>query len=246
MSYLYHYTTFDSAAKILASGCLKFSDIKMLNDINESCGPTVLCDDPRDYPLVEELLNGYSQISLTKDDDEGDRRGFDIPAMWGHYADKGHGACLVLNKEQCIQDTISQKLYSEAVIYQPIESLNDIEYKRSYGDLEWFIIQSQKDLFFHKSSDWKYEQEYRIITRYGSNSFFNIEESLEGVILFSRSQKNFLKSPEYNALSRIRPDLDYYRYNSGMGQFELYNDKGELVFPRQILYDLQNASINDA
>ena len=32
--YLYHYTSFEAAAKILASGKLLFSDVKRLNDMN--------------------------------------------------------------------------------------------------------------------------------------------------------------------------------------------------------------------
>ena len=41
-SYLYHYTSFESAVKILTSGKLRFSAYKNVNDINESCGPVVL------------------------------------------------------------------------------------------------------------------------------------------------------------------------------------------------------------
>ena len=37
----YHYTSFESAIKIIASRTLLFSKINRLSNINESCGPTV-------------------------------------------------------------------------------------------------------------------------------------------------------------------------------------------------------------
>ena len=40
--YVYHYTSFESAVKIISSGVLLFSRIDRLNDIHEVNGPLVL------------------------------------------------------------------------------------------------------------------------------------------------------------------------------------------------------------
>ena len=56
--YFYHYTSSESAEKIISSGTLLFSEIKKLNDINESCGPTILFPNssPPDRDLMEDKL----------------------------------------------------------------------------------------------------------------------------------------------------------------------------------------------
>ena len=41
----------------------------------------------------------YRQISLTIDDMEQNKLGFDLHQMWGLYADKGKGVCLVFDKD---------------------------------------------------------------------------------------------------------------------------------------------------
>ena len=47
--YLYHYTSFESAVKVLASKKLLFSDFRKSNDINESFGPTVIYNGFSDF-----------------------------------------------------------------------------------------------------------------------------------------------------------------------------------------------------
>lgn len=90
---LYHYTTFESAEKILTSNSLKFSKLSNMNDINESYRPVI------DSLGIEISLEWIGQISLTQD---GYRKGYAIPSLWGHYAQKGNGACLVFNKEKLL------------------------------------------------------------------------------------------------------------------------------------------------
>lgn len=96
--YLYHYTTFESAVKIITSKTMLFSKIERLNDINESSGYRILYsnaseEDKNRYDL---RLRNFKQISLTTDIEN--RKGFNIPAMWGHYASRGSGVCLVFDR----------------------------------------------------------------------------------------------------------------------------------------------------
>lgn len=213
--YLYHFTTFEAAVKILATNELLFSSVKKLNDINESCGPTIICEGFTEDEIKQtnELLDNYLQLSMTRD--KGPKRGFMIPAMWGHYAERGHGACLVFDRENFILGVNALSFYSRDVVYSSVDDLNALVCnKRQNGSIDSFLQDSKDDLFFHKSEDWSYEQEFRVIAI--SNEVFSIDVSgsIESVILYNRTQREFLESAEYKALSAIRADLNFYRYHT--------------------------------
>ena len=214
--YFYHYTSFESAIKIIASRELLFSKINRLNDINESCGPKVLYPGLPDKEIRdnEELLSKYIQVSLTMDCPN--RRGFDIPAMWGHYASRGQGGCLVFDKDKFIASINDPALYHRYVIYHPSD-INEIVYDKDRDvHFDDFIRNAKDELFFHKTPDWSYEQEYRVIAIGDEIQFLSIRDSLEAVILYNRKHDDFIKSVEYNSLSKVGQDLDFYRYTPGI------------------------------
>ena len=126
--YLYHYTSFESAIKILASQKLLFSTVGTLNDINESSGVDYLSKDitVKEQERFDYLLNSYSQLSFTMDTKN--RRGFDIPAMWGHYAERGRGVCFAFDKRMMIKEARKRSLYSKEVNYSPILDLDSLDY----------------------------------------------------------------------------------------------------------------------
>ena len=100
------------------------------------------------------------------------------PAMWGHYADKGTGACLVFDvpKELC-----------NPVVYRGNRARvsEDFEFPDYAKDPDNFI-----DLCSTKSLHWSYEEEIRVFwdladtIEEGGNQFveFNKELKLVGVI----------------------------------------------------------------
>jgi hypothetical protein len=49
--------------------------------------------------IVDEIYK-YRQISFTIDKPKKEKLGFDLLQMWGIYADKGEGVCLVFDKEE--------------------------------------------------------------------------------------------------------------------------------------------------
>ena len=232
---LYHYTSFESAVKIVSSRTLRFSTIRTLNDINESCGPMVFCENPDDYAELNKVLKGYSLLSLTMDSK---RFGFDIPAMWGHYGKGGHGACLVIDKVQCLKDAEALGLSHDFVKYNTSGAIiKDLLYSRKYGSLAEFIEKDKDSIFFHKTPDWSFEQEYRIIINSGEGSLFDINNSLIAIILFSRTHEEFIQSVEFRTFSKLGPDLDLIRYECPLGVFGLYNKDGNCLKP-QIKYNL--------
>ena len=75
-----------------------------MNDINESYRPlssyiedgdSSNTDSQKKLEAAESQLKRIRQTSLSMDDET---PGFAIPAMWGHYADKGEGICIVFDK----------------------------------------------------------------------------------------------------------------------------------------------------
>lgn len=238
--YLYHYTSFEAAAKILASGKLLFSDVVRLNDINESCGPTIIYAGYSEMERVkyENVLMHYKQISFTID--VKGCRGFDIPAMWGHYACRGKGMCLVFDNASILKDIEGEsRLYSNQVSYSDLQDPNLITYDKQFREsFEQFINRSRDKLFFRKTGDWAYEQEYRIITISDEIRALDISKHIVSVILYSKSYKDFLNSVEYATLSKIRTDIGFYRYAPGFigGQGNLY-DKGNNSIKPPIVLD---------
>ncbi|MCR4765866.1 MAG: DUF2971 domain-containing protein [Bacteroidaceae bacterium] len=82
---------------------LKFGSLDGMNDINERYRP--LCIPVSNETNIEAFseefykqLSYVKQISLTRD--IGKHYGFDIPAMWGHYAEMGEGVCFILDKKK--------------------------------------------------------------------------------------------------------------------------------------------------
>lgn len=167
---LYHYTNLDSACLILAENTLLFGLLRNMNDINELYRPVFLESD-NDYlrAKVLEEINSYQQISLTIDDEPNEIKGFDIPAMWGHYGDKGNGVCIVL--DYAIVEELLRKggnLFYREVYYRHPDDFNSSIIVEANEESECFSSDQVYELFFNKTKDWSYEQEYRILTR--SNS----------------------------------------------------------------------------
>lgn len=236
-NYLYHYTSFESAVKILVSKKLLFSDFRKSNDINESFGPIIKYNGFSESEIgeFEKILNFYKQISFTMD--KGNHKGFDIPAMWGHYAARGNGVCLVLDYDKVKEHIKAAKyLYAKEVEYSE-PNFSNIPYCKHYGvSFEDFIVRSKDDLFFHKTTDWEYEQEYRIIAISDEIKALDISEFIVAVILFNRLHNNFLNSTEYALFSKIKGQLGLYRYTSICGAGKLYDSKKNEVWPN-LYYD---------
>lgn len=167
---LYHYTTLSNACCILRDNTLLFGLLSNLNDINELYRP-VFFESDNGYlrAKVLEEINSYQQISLTIDDEPNEIKGFDIPAMWGHYGDKGNGVCLVLDFAKVVE--LLRKggtfFYGE-VAYRHPDDFNSSIIVEANDKFNSFSSDQVSELFFSKTKDWSYEQEYRILTR--SNS----------------------------------------------------------------------------
>lgn len=178
---LYHYTKLNCAIQIILSNSLKFGRLGDMNDTNEAYKrisyeywSNIQTKD------VQSELQQYRQISLTIDSST--YQGFDISAMWGHYAEKGKGVCLIFDKHKLLK-CLSTDMYSRKVNYK--RKFKGYVHINS-DDIGKSLEKKRKEFFFTKSSDWKYEQEFRIITKIDSGSddlFLDFKDSLIAVVL---------------------------------------------------------------
>lgn len=160
MKKLYHYTKFDTAIKILESHSLRFGRLHNMNDIHENdklsyvdTTGTLINSFPSDVlDAIDCEMAKYRQISLTADDDKQDKLGFDLHQMWGLYADKGQGVCLVFDKDMLckqIDDAVLHKIvsYDTSVESFYIANSNDSQ------SIQRNIQKQAEKLFFHKRKE---------------------------------------------------------------------------------------------
>lgn len=214
---LYHYTTFDSAIKILQSRTLLFGRLKDMNDINELYRPMVPDFNPNRqaenndklYDNLEKEPNKYQQISLTMD---GRRYGFDIPAMWGHYANKGKGVCLVFDKNKFVnrlKEEHKRHLLYGKIIYTNNFSPTIFCRTKTDDTIIPFAKKEEKDWFFRKTKDWQYEQEYRVLIKSDSESRekLEFEDSLIAVVMHNAESvalnQTIFDSIEFQIINKI-------------------------------------------
>ena len=213
--WLYHFTKFDTAVRIIRSIRLKYSILSQTNDIcenakkiyNESIGD---CDDGV-FKDIKQNIYLYRQISLSEDKNVFERRGFDLQQMWGLYADNGYGVCLVFDKNEFIA-SLSSSCIHDKVIYKT-DLTPDTFFKVDHkNEIDPFMKKNIKSLFFQKRKGWEHEQEYRVVNKFeneGCDMYHDFKDSLKYIILYNSqtidSDDSILNSCEYCYLKKILP-----------------------------------------
>ena len=203
---LYHYTSFDNAMAIIGTGKLRFSQLCSLNDINEAYRPEYIGIDRTasisdfdksfsilDKGVITKAIQKFQQISLSIDAD--DNCGFTISPMWGHYAQKGTGICLVFDKNKLIRNLnsddygiVQYRKEMDGSIIIPLDSTEDCT---------GYINSHKREIFFTKTSDWSYEQEFRIVNmiKRKTNRYLDIKDAIIAVIInTNREDENILSA----------------------------------------------------
>lgn len=239
---LYHYTPFDSAIKILQSRTLLFGRLKDMNDINELYRPMVPEFNPSHlfenndklYDNLDKEINKYQQISLTKD---GRRFGFDIPAMWGHYANKGKGVCFVFDKEKLVNQLKNER--KRHVIYGNVVYTDDfastILCRTNDDDLIIpFNREEEKYLFFRKTKDWQYEQEFRVLikTDSGSREKLEYQDALIAIVMHNADDTtSIFDSLEFEILNKIKEiDIPILEHRIWLDDTQLLSIDNKLIW----------------
>lgn len=180
--YIYHYTKASCASLILIFKRIKMSKIEETNDPRERLKyfeGISHCDDFRQnecIQLIEDFSNNYPTIACFSGDCK-DKKGYNLPTMWAHYADNHKGVCLKINTRKFLREN---------------ENLNcDFRWVKylSTKDFNWFEISDKtsrddilEKLFFSKRDDWSSENECRLFSLDGAE-FCSIANSVESIIL---------------------------------------------------------------
>ena len=193
---LYHFTSFDTALKIIESNHLRYSRLNNMNDIHEN--DKIVLVDANNHPtdkfpsdVLDELYDEiykYRQISLTADDKEGDKDGFDLHHMWGLYADKGEGVCLIFDKKELEKGFGSATLHDRVSYDKTVDSYY-ISLSNTADKVSVEIREHANEIFFHKRREWEHEQEYRLLRRCPiatREEYLFLGHALKFVILSSR------------------------------------------------------------
>lgn len=240
-NYLFHFTNFESALKIIATHSLKFGDFNNMNDIAEV--KRDLLGDISES-MIEEEMRKYKSISMTLDTPE---RGFFINPLWGHYAQKGNGVCLMFDKDKLINQY--QRQFGNDIEPRPINYLEDSHHLtvingKTQSEVENDIMNKIDVLFFTKSSDWSYEQEFRFLLKDKDLNLNFCKDSLVAVILCLPKLKEYKETPEFMILKALLKDIPVLHYQTSLGNKELIDEDGNQCDIDKTKRELANNIIN--
>ena len=245
--HLYHFTTFEAATMILATNKLRFSKTNNANDILESNRLITFnleAFKSKDFDsenIYNEVIK-YRQISLTSDDFSCKpyKYGFCINPMWGHYADSGNGVCIVLNKEKLLA-----KLSKYDCNYGNIEyvenydntlAINSNSNSNIIKDVKEFVTNNLHETFFKKTTDWQYEQEFRIVKKVEveKDVYLDIEGCIDCIIInrakdISHYESAF-SSSQYEVLKKLFDETCIYKYGVFFENRGISNRAGDSIW----------------
>lgn len=182
---LYHFTTLESFTKIWVTKTLKFSVYKNLNDsfeVNKYIDSLYALDKSSEKFFT--ILSKYKQISFAMDADE---EGYKSPMMWGHYAHNENGVCIELDSEKL---KIDENMFLGKVEYDyniPFISF-DKRMLLEEPEIDSYIKDYQRDIFFIKHKHWEHENEYRIISK--SEDKLSIDGAITKIYAYNKSGVN--------------------------------------------------------
>lgn len=249
MSKLYHFTNLDAATKIIESRRLRFGKMFRMNDLIESnrivYGRIFSNTLSEREQFAEAELNRYQQISFTQDrkHDGVDYLGFDLHTMWGMYAEKGYGVCLVFDKNK-LHFPVGD--YSNIVKYENFIPACYEFRNRSRAGIKTEIWRRKEELFFYKRKEWEYEQEYRVIRRAKNKTddeYLDVSDALSFVIISKDETveigESILGGNNYYVLKHLKRMVPILLYKYDLDWYTLYSEEmGDPIWAEQLGYYL--------
>ena len=227
-NHLFHFTKFESAIKIIASSSLRFGKFKDMNDIAEVKRDVF---GMIDYHRILKELGEYQSISLTLD--KASNRGFFIDPLWGHYAEKGNGVCLVFDKRKLIYQLKKQfrKTSKNKKIKYPKQFNNAIFPEgNTLNEVSQWIESNIDNIFFTKSKEWKYEQEYRLLVKGNTDDKkLQFADALIAAIICFPYANEYKAIPEFKILKALLKGIPILHYTTSFGDKELVDENGNQV-----------------
>jgi hypothetical protein len=210
--YIYHYTSAKTFfEKILPSGKLRLGPLRTTNDLFEhldwpiqpEAGDCANFDQgSRDAISIADFIKDCICLASFSCDQSTCQRvntqpGFSIAPMWGNYAEKNTGVCLVFDRDK-IKNAVSENLKGKAKVFP-----SKVKYESNMKPVSVFLPKSGKinleqvrkqlidnkekreKVLFTKHISWMCEQEFRIaaICEKPTEVTINIEEAFVGIVL---------------------------------------------------------------
>ena len=235
-NHIFHYTSLNAAIKIILSNSLRFGEFANMNDIAESYRDLL---DNIDSKTLRRLLSEYRSISLTEDTSNCER-GFAIDCLWGYYAEKGQGVCLVFDKEKLFTIYEQQQYACKGV---PKDK--SIEYEKDYQNLviaegkteeeiRRYVECHISEIFYKKNICWSYEKEIRLLAKskdHNESCYLPLGDSLIAAIICVQTN-SYKESEQYKLLSKLKAACKFsvYNYSIELGKRTLQIDD-DIVWP---------------
>ena len=250
----YHYTTFQTAIKILESKSLRFGKLNNMNDFHEN---DKLCfvDSNKDpigpdsFDVLEALqdeIYKYRQISFSVDSDN--RKGFDLHQMWGLYAEKGDGVCFVFDYDELGKMHDTNIIYDKISYEEQIDSFV-VSMSKEPNNVPNEIQTNVRSIFFHKRKEWEHEQELRFLKRCPisqKEEYLTYGSSLKYIILSSKLQ-DLDKTLFYQRIQKIKSctNIPILVFGNGLLEYSLYNfEDGKFIWNSSNGYDILTPGVN--
>ena len=169
--YLCHYTSFNNLCSILSTMTLRISSYKNSNDMAElDSNIASILNSNKTCEIEQYIPNqcGYISFSTNIWDTKNNiisKFGYLIPSMWGIYADKSRGACLVLDKDILLQENAQMLSHAKwfefiDISYQQYQGLKLVSKTESIEDI---ARKNYKHILGVKHDSWSFEQEHRCV-----------------------------------------------------------------------------------
>ena len=196
-NYLCHYTSFENFFSILSTMTLNVCSFENSNDILEiESNISCLGNNQRILEIEQYIANqcGYVSFSINQWDEILNiitSVGYLIPSMWGIYANKSKGVCILLDKDILLQE--NAKSLSNSLWY----SFFNVSYLQIQGQklvpktelVEDIVKKNYRHIIGVKHKSWEFEQEFRFVGC-GLPSNLSLKNGvIRGVIIGNKSSK---------------------------------------------------------
>jgi len=229
-TYIYKYCSFETGELTISSQLLKFNNPSFFNDpfdcdvnllefdFSDCCSDvlndieTVKTNLSSAFPLedIEEILTkeNIQEIYKKGQIDKIEKSSISCfslnpsnMTMWSHYADKHKGVCLIFDigldcflEDESLWDRINMNMVK-------YDDLKPVNYLKSKQD-------GINNLFFLKSKDWAYEEEWRIFILESNLKYLKFKKAFLKGVLFGANVKDdeiskFQKTIEFSGFNHL-------------------------------------------
>lgn len=253
---LYHFTSFENFLKIWLSKTLLFSTRERMNDIAEK-EDMITGDNPAKMMAYLHTVREYKQISFSNaqiapyNKEKIENAIYQSPIMWGIYAKKATGVCIEFDKEKLLSKLSSEQIIGNEIKYLPyipnnslIESSN-IGSIQSLDDARRIVEEYIDEIYFTKSIDWQFENEFRVISR--KHSQLDIDGLITRIFIYNgdSNQKRMIFNLVSNQveikvvfLSSVLSDQRFLNTYTLRTEFvENHEDYHNIEFERMLIED---------